>query len=163
MATNNIHGGTEEFFRTNSIERCKEIIAGSKKCGLNYYSLKDGQYWPKHCVGNKSDVDCFTLAMLVHGTNENGKYDMQSIHQFISTLEVPAPLPKHWEPSKEYVEISRGIGIDYQERIVPKYDVKSWIHAGWSITRLSKISPAMVKTKWINAIIAMEKQHECSN
>ena len=79
------------------------------------------------------------------------------IKALINAAEPPELLPKHWEPSKEYVEISRGIGIDYQERVVPKHDAKSWIHAGWSITRLSKISPSMVKTKWINAIIAMEK------
>lgn len=89
--------------------------------------------------------------------------DPSLIKALINATEPPELLPKHWEPSKEYVEISRGIGIDYQERVVPKHDVKSWIHAGWSITRLSKISPAMVKSKWINAIIAMEKHHECSN
>ena len=83
--------------------------------------------------------------------------DPSMIKSLINTTEPPELLPKHWEPSKEYVEISRGIGIEYQERVVLKHDVEYWIHAGWSITRLSKISPAMVKPKWINAIIAMEK------
>lgn len=72
----------------------------------------------------------------------------------------PILLPKAWEPSKEYLEISRGIGIGYEERVVPKYDVQSWIHAGWSITRLSKLSQTYVNTKWMNAIIAMERQND---
>lgn len=89
--------------------------------------------------------------------------DIQSLKDMVDQSSLPPILPKAWTPKHEYVEISRGIGIDYQERVVPKHDVKSWIHAGWSITRLSKISPTMVNTKWINAIIAMEKHHECSN
>lgn len=55
--------------------------------------------------------------------------DIQSLKDMVDQSSLPPILPKAWTPKHEYVEISRGIGIDYQERVVPKHDVKSWIHA----------------------------------
>lgn len=71
-------------------------------------------------------------------------------------IEVPELLPKHWVPKNEYVEISRGDGIDYQERIILRSAAKDMIAAGWRITRLTKVSKSMMHAKWKNAIIAME-------
>lgn len=56
----------------------------------------------------------------------------------------------------KYVEMWRGIGLNYSERIVPEHEVKSLIKAGWSITRLSKVAPDKLLVKWKNAIEAME-------
>lgn len=74
---------------------------------------------------------------------------------------LPKPVPilfKYWEPSRRYVEVSKGEGLDYQEMVVPYDDVKEFIKNGWSITRLSKLSQNYVNIKWMNAIIAMEQQ-----
>lgn len=65
-------------------------------------------------------------------------------------------MAKHWVPKNEYVEISRGVGLDYQERIILRSDVQPMIMLGWRITRLTKVSKSMMYTKWKNAIIAME-------
>ena len=67
-------------------------------------------------------------------------------------------LPKHWEPSRRYTEISKGKGLDYREMVIPYDDVKEFIKNGWSITRLSKLSQTYVNTKWMNAIIALERE-----
>lgn len=51
----------------------------------------------------------------------------------------------------------KGIGIDYTEKIVQEHNVKTEIMYGWSISRLSKVSPSMIYKKWKHAIDAMEK------
>lgn len=84
--------------------------------------------------------------------------DMQSLKEMASQFEMPELLPKHWEPSRRYTEVSKGSGLDYQEMVVPYDDVKEFIKTGWSITRLSKLSQTYVNNKWMNAIIALEKQ-----
>lgn len=71
-------------------------------------------------------------------------------------IEISELLPKQWIPKNEYVEMYKGLGIDYKECIVLKTEMNDMIRAGWSITRLSKISMSMVYSKWRNAIIAME-------
>lgn len=69
-------------------------------------------------------------------------------------------LPKAWAPKRRYVEVSKGVGLDYQEMVVPYDDVRPFIKDGWSITRLSKLSDNYVIVKWMNTIIALEKQNE---
>lgn len=78
------------------------------------------------------------------------------LKEMIEGVEIPDLLPKHWVPKNEYVEISRGTGIDCQERIILRSDVKSMIKLGWQVTRLTKVSKSMMHAKWKNAIIAME-------
>lgn len=75
-------------------------------------------------------------------------------------IEIPELLPKNWKPKGEYTEMCRGIGIEYEEKIVRKCDVATEIMAGWSISRLSKLSPSMVHGKWAYAIDAMDKEYE---
>lgn len=57
-----------------------------------------------------------------------------------------------------FIEMSRGLGRSYQEVIVHRSNVKHLIQLGWSITRLSKLSPSSVRRKWANAIDAMENK-----
>ena len=71
-------------------------------------------------------------------------------------IEIPELLPKNWKPKGEYTEMCRGIGIEYEEKIVRKCDVATEIMAGWSISRLSKVSQSKIVQKWKNTIIAME-------
>lgn len=73
-------------------------------------------------------------------------------------IEILPLRPKHFVPKGEYVEMTRGIGIDYTECIVPKHEVQAEIAAGWSISRLSKLSPSLVNAKWANSIIMLESQ-----
>ena len=65
-------------------------------------------------------------------------------------------LPKAWKPKSEYVEVGKGEGLEYSEQVILKSDAKEWISKGWTITRLSKLSPSMVHGKWAYAIAAME-------
>lgn len=74
----------------------------------------------------------------------------------LEDIELPPLLPKHWQPKNRYVEMSRGKGSNYEEMIVKEEHVKLSIATGWRITRLSKLSQSMVRSKWIHAIIAME-------
>ena len=82
--------------------------------------------------------------------------DGDIMKDLLASMEPPKLLPKHWVPQNEYVEVCRGVGLDYQEKIILKHDVRAEIMAGWSITRLSKVSKSMMHSKWKNAIIAME-------
>lgn len=82
--------------------------------------------------------------------------DIESLKEMTNQFEIPELLPKAFTPKHRYVEICRGIGIEYTERVVPEHQVKTEIMNGWSITRLSKLSTEYVHAKWINAIIAME-------
>ncbi|UJH94836.1 hypothetical protein PhaR5_101 [Acinetobacter phage PhaR5] len=77
---------------------------------------------------------------------------------FIDFDHVTDLLPKFWEPKREYVEIFKGTDDSYTEMIVLKSDVKDYIHQGWRISRLSKISRALVYKKWVHAIIAIEQK-----
>ncbi|QHJ73982.1 hypothetical protein Lazarus_046 [Acinetobacter phage vB_AbaM_Lazarus] len=77
---------------------------------------------------------------------------------FIDFDHVTDLLPKFWEPKHEYVEIFKGTDDSYTEMIVLKSDVKDYIHQGWRISRLSKISRALVYKKWVHAIIAIEQK-----
>lgn len=54
----------ELYYIENSREHCQQLINNAPK-GKNYYSLKDGEYWPKHCVGNKNDICLTSLQMLL--------------------------------------------------------------------------------------------------
>ncbi len=72
----------------------------------------------------------------------------------MSQIEVSELLPKHWKPKKEYTEISRGIGISYEERIVEKHNALSYEMSGWNINNSIQ---ECLWLKWQNVIIAMEK------
>lgn len=78
------------------------------------------------------------------------------IKDYWDSLEHKPLLPKHLQFKHEYVEISRGIDENYEEKVIRKDDVREYIKNGWSITRLSKVSQGMIKQKWVHAIIAME-------
>jgi hypothetical protein len=84
--------------------------------------------------------------------------DSSLLNEMASQIEMPELLHKAWEPSRRYTEVSKGKGLDYQEMVVPYDDVKEFIKNGWSITRLSKLSQTYVNTKWMNAIIALERE-----
>lgn len=60
----------------------------------------------------------------------------------------------------KYVELSRGNGLRYEERIAKESDVRSLIKQGWRITRLSKVCYREVLSKWSHAIAAMENLDE---
>lgn len=60
----------------------------------------------------------------------------------------------------EYVEMWKGSGLNYSERIVPEHEVRALIRAGWSISRLTKLSPEKLLVKWKNAIDAMENMED---
>lgn len=79
---------------------------------------------------------------------------LQRSKTIISEMEKIQLLPKHWEPKNDYVEVEKG----NTERVILKSDLEKAIKDGWQITRLSKVSPALIKSKWINAIISMENE-----
>lgn len=80
--------------------------------------------------------------------------DTNSLKEMVSQLEIPELLPKHYAPKKKYTEISRGIGIGYEERIVESHEASVYVHAGWDINNSVQ---AYLWLKWKNAIIAMER------
>ncbi|UNI74482.1 hypothetical protein ABNavy4_044 [Acinetobacter phage AB-Navy4] len=84
--------------------------------------------------------------------------DIHLLKRLVCHVPIPELLPKHWEPKREYVEIFKGTDVSYTEMIVLKSDVKDYIHQGWRISRLSKISRALVYKKWVHAIIAIEQK-----
>ncbi len=70
-------------------------------------------------------------------------------------FEVPLPLAVK---QHEYVELYRGIGIDYEETIVNRKDLAAELMSGWSITRLSKVAPKDVYKKWKATIDYLERK-----
>ncbi|AFL47579.1 hypothetical protein ZZ1p0047 [Acinetobacter phage ZZ1] len=79
------------------------------------------------------------------------------VKMYLDNIEVyPTLLPKHWEPKHEYVELCKGLGFNYMERVVRKSDARKHIRDGWRETKLSKLSHSLMCKKWVNAIIAME-------